>query len=82
MDTFLEWKIVVGQRRFTSGHRTVGEEEDRNYHEEPSDGLHEEKRHGRGYGRRETSLAFGSGWTALGCIDPICYSHNDNDLIM
>ena len=33
MDTFLEWKIVVGQRRFTSGHRTVGEEEeDRNYH--------------------------------------------------
>ena len=33
MDTFLEWKIVVGRRRFTSGHRTVGEkEEDRNYH--------------------------------------------------
>ena len=32
MDTFLEWKIVVGQRRFTSGHRKVGEEEeDRNY---------------------------------------------------
>ena len=31
MDIFLEWKIVVGQRRFTSGHRTVGgEEEDRN----------------------------------------------------
>ena len=30
---FLEWKIVVGRRRFTSGHRTVGEEEeDRNYH--------------------------------------------------
>ena len=30
MDTSLEWKIVVGQRRFTSGHRTVvGEEEDR-----------------------------------------------------
>ena len=28
----LEWKI--GQRRFTSGHRTVGgEEEDRNNHE-------------------------------------------------
>ena len=24
MDTFLEWKIVVGQRRFTSDHRTVG----------------------------------------------------------
>ena len=29
----LEWKIVVGQRRFTSGHHTVGEEEeDSNYH--------------------------------------------------
>ena len=34
MDTFLEWKIVVGRRRLTSGHRTVGgEEEDRNNHE-------------------------------------------------
>ena len=33
MDTFLEWKIVVGRRKFTSGHRAVGEEEeDRNYH--------------------------------------------------
>ena len=33
MDTSLEEKIVVGQRRFTSGHRTVGgEEEDRNNH--------------------------------------------------
>ena len=32
----LEWQIVVGQRRFTSGHRTVGEEEEeeRNYHGE------------------------------------------------
>ena len=38
--------------------------------EGPGDGLHEEQRHGR-YGRRKTSLAFGSGWTALGCIDPI-----------
>ena len=29
----LEWKIVVGQRRFTSGYRAVGgEEEDRNHH--------------------------------------------------
>ena len=35
--------------------------------EEPSDRLHEKQKHGR----RETSLAFGSGWTALGCIvDP------------
>ena len=33
MDTSLEWKIVVGERRYTSGHRTVGgEEEDRNNH--------------------------------------------------
>ena len=39
--------------------------------EEPSDGHHEEQKHGRRYGRRQTSLAFGSGWTALGCIDPI-----------
>ena len=29
----LKWKIFIGQRRFTSGHRTVGgEEEDRNNH--------------------------------------------------
>ena len=36
--------------------------------EEPGDGLHEEQRHGRGYGGEQTSLAFGSGWTALGCV--------------
>ena len=36
--------------------------------EEPGDGLHEEQKHGRRHGRR--SLAFGSGWTALGSIDP------------
>ena len=55
MDISLEWKIVVGRRRFrrfTSGHRTVGvEEEDLNM-EEPSDGLHEKQKHGRRYGRR------------------------------
>ena len=39
--------------------------------EEPSDGLHGEQKHGRICGRRKTSLAFGSGWTALVCIDPI-----------
>ena len=33
MDTSFEWKIVVGQRRFASGHRTVEEEEDHNNHE-------------------------------------------------
>ena len=27
MDTSVEWKIVVGQRRFTSAHRTVEEED-------------------------------------------------------
>ena len=33
MDTSLERKIIFGQRRFTSGHRTVGgDEEDRNSH--------------------------------------------------
>ena len=62
MDIFLEWKIVVGQRRFTSGHRTVGREvEDLN-------------NHGRTKWRTsweaETSLACGSRWTALDCIDP------------
>jgi hypothetical protein len=31
MDSYLKWKIVVGQRTFTSEHRTVGgKEEDRN----------------------------------------------------
>ena len=39
--------------------------------DEPGDGLHEEQGYGRRYGRRQTSLAFGSGWTALGSIDPI-----------
>ena len=27
MDTSLEWKIVVDQGRFTSGHRTLGGED-------------------------------------------------------
>ena len=30
MDTFLERKIVVGQRQFTSGHGMVGKKEDCN----------------------------------------------------
>ena len=38
--------------------------------EEPSDELHEKKKPGRRYGRGQTYLTFGSGWTALGCIDP------------
>ena len=36
--------------------------------EEPSDGLHEKQKPGRRYGRGQTSLAFGSGWTD--CTDP------------
>ena len=48
-----------------------GEKEDRNTMEEPSDGLYEEQKYRRIYARRYTFLAFGSGWTALGCIDPI-----------
>ena len=75
MDTSLEWKIVVGQRRFTSGYRMVGgaEEEDCNNHEKLSNGLNEKQKHGRRNGR---SLAFGNGWTALGCIN-----RNNNNLI-
>ena len=45
MDSSLEWKIVVGQRRFTSGHRTVGgKEEDHNNRGKTSDGLHEKQK--------------------------------------
>ena len=44
MDTSLEWKIVIGKKRFTSGHHTVREEEDcKNYGR--SDGLHEKQKH-------------------------------------
>ena len=35
--------------------------------EEPSDGLHEKQKHGRRYGRRQTS---GNEQTALSCVDP------------
>ena len=38
--------------------------------EEPGDGLHEDQMHGRGYGRRQTSLAFGNGYAAPNYIDP------------
>ena len=33
MNASSEWKIVIDRRRLTSGHRTVGEEEDRNNHD-------------------------------------------------
>ena len=49
----MEREIVVKQRRFISGHSTVGGEEEGDMAED-----------------RPTSLAFGSGWTALDCIDP------------
>ena len=38
--------------------------------EEATDGLHKKQKPGKRYGRGWISLAFGSGWTALGCIDP------------
>ena len=54
MGTSLEWKIVVGQKRFTSGHRMVGrgEEETATIMEEPSDGLQVKQKHGRRHGRK------------------------------
>ena len=36
--------------------------------EEPSDRLNEKQKHGRSMAEDKTSLAFGSGWTDLGCI--------------
>ena len=71
METSLEWKIVIGKEDLPVG--TAGQEEKRKttkIMEEPSDGLYEIQKHRRRYGRRQTSLAFGSGWTALGCIGP------------
>ena len=44
--------------------------------EEPSDGLHEKQKHGRIYGRRQTSMAFGNEQTFLNCIDP---NNNNNN---
>ena len=38
--------------------------------EEPSDELHEKQKHGKRYGRRQTSLAFGNGYAAPNYIDP------------
>ena len=43
--------------------------------EEPSDGFYEKQKHGTRYGRRQTSLAFGSRWTALGFIDSYIYNY-------
>ena len=45
--------------------------------EEPSDGVHEKQQHGRSYGRRQTSLAFGNEQRALSCIDP----NNKNNIL-
>ena len=44
----LEWNIVVGQKRFTNGHRTLGgEDEDRNYHGRTKWRTSLEQKHGR-----------------------------------
>ena len=48
--------------------------------EEPSDELHEKQKPERRYGKRQTSLAFGSGWMALGCINP-SNKKNSNQII-
>ena len=37
MDTSFEWKIVVDQRRFTGGHRTVGGEEEQSWRNQVTD---------------------------------------------
>ena len=55
----------------------VGEEEDRNNPGGPSDGLIEKQKHGRRHSRRQTYLAFVSGWTAFGCINPNNKNKND-----
>ena len=47
--------------------------------EEGSDGLHEKQKHGRRHGRTQISLAFESGWTTLGCIDPNIINNNNNN---
>ena len=47
--------------------------------QEPSDGLHEKPKHGRRYGRGQTSLAFGSGWMALVCVDSNNNNSNSNN---
>ena len=39
--------------------------------EESSNGLNGKQKHGKRYGRSLTYLAFGSGWRAPGCIDPV-----------
>ena len=47
--------------------------------EEPSEGLDEKQKPGRRYGRGWTSLAFESGQTVLGCIDPNNNNNNNNN---
>ena len=68
MDTSLEWKIVVGRKRFTRGKTST-------IMEESSDWLHEKQKHVRKYGTRQTFLAFKNGETAFSCIDP---NNNNN----
>jgi hypothetical protein len=69
METSLQWKIVVGQRRYTNELRTVGgEEEDHIIMEEPSDGLHEKQKPGRRYGKIDIFGVWK--WMDGSCIDP------------
>ena len=55
MDTSLEWKIVVGQKKHLPVDTTRQKEKRKTatIMEEPGDGLHEEQRYGRGYGVSE-----------------------------
>ena len=50
MDTSLPWMIVIGQRKFTSGHRMEGGGEITTVVEELSDRFHVKQKHGRSYG--------------------------------
>ena len=52
MDSYLELKIVIDRRRFTTEHCTVeGETKTETIVVEPSDRLHEKQKHERRYGR-------------------------------
>ena len=59
------WESTYSSR-YTSGHRSVGEEEDRSM-VEPSYGLHEKQMLGSRYDRRYTSVAFGRGLLESPC---------------
>ena len=66
MDTSLEWKIVVGQRRFTGNCTVGGEEEECNNHGRTKWLVSWEAE----TWKKIDIFGIGSGWMALGCIDP------------